>query len=132
MPSCCMDKLIFILGDLNCNVLKTGPESIALENFMFKMNLKQMITTPTRITGTCESLIDVILTSTPNLVLKSGVLDIPISDHLPIFTVLRLKLLKLSPKFVSTRSDKNYDASKFTIHLASRVEELTSIFAIFL
>ena len=125
-----LDKPIFILGDLNCNILKTGPESIALENFMYEMNLKQMITTPTRITDTCESLIDVILTSAPNLVLKSRVLDIIISDHLPIFTALRLKLPKPSPKFVLTRSYKNYDASKFIIHLASRAEELTSIFDI--
>ena len=122
-----LDKPIFILGDLNCNILKTGPESIALENFMYEMNLKQMITTPTRITDTCESLIDVILTSAPNLVLKSRVLDIIISDHLLIFTALRLKLPKPSPKFTLTRSYKNYDASKFIIHLASRAEELTSI-----
>ena len=99
-----LDKPIFILGDLNCNILKTGPESIALENFMYEMNLKQMITTPTRITDTCESLIDVILTSAPNLVLKSRVLDIIINDHLPIFTALRLKLPKPSPKFVLTHN----------------------------
>ena len=56
-----MNKPIAVLGDLNCNVLKESPESNALSNVLSETNLKQIITTPTRITDTCESLIDVIL-----------------------------------------------------------------------
>ena len=56
-----MNKPIAVLGDLNCNVLKESPESKALSNFLSETNLKQIITTSTRIKDTCESLIDVIL-----------------------------------------------------------------------
>jgi hypothetical protein len=63
-----LNKPIFILGDLNCNVMKDCPENTALGNFMFEMNLNQLIITPTRITDTSESLIDVIITSASHLV----------------------------------------------------------------
>ena len=80
-----LNKPIFIIGNLNCNVMKSCPENTALENFMFEMNLNQLITTPTRTTDADESLIDVILTSTPHLVNESGVMDVTISDHLPVY-----------------------------------------------
>jgi hypothetical protein len=50
-----VNKPIFILGDLNCNVMKDCPENTALGNFMFEINLNQLIITPTRITDTSES-----------------------------------------------------------------------------
>ena len=48
-----LDKSITILGDLNCDGLqKTGTEYRALEKFYMDMNLKELITKPTRITVT--------------------------------------------------------------------------------
>ena len=87
-----LNKPIFILGDLNCNVMKDCPENTALGNFMFEMNLNQLIITPTRITDTSESLIDVIITSASHLVNERGVMDTIISDHLPVYAVLNMKL----------------------------------------
>ena len=65
--------------------MKDCPENTALGNFMFEMNLNQLIITPTRITDTSESLIDVIITSASHLVKESGVMDTIISDHLPVY-----------------------------------------------
>ena len=96
-PSLLLNKPIFILGDLNCNVMKDCPENTALGNFMFEMNLNQLIITPTRITDTSESLIDVIITSASHLVNESGVIDTIISDHLPVYAVLNMKLPKPPP-----------------------------------
>ena len=84
-----MNEPITVLGDLNCNVLKENPEREALSNF-FSENLKQIITTPTRITDTCEPLIDFILVSSPDLVHARGVTNTPISDHLPVYVELKL------------------------------------------
>ena len=84
------NKPITVLGDLNCNVLKESPESKALSNFLSETNLKQIIITPTRITDTCESLVDVILVSSPDLVHAYGVINTPISDHLPVYVELEL------------------------------------------
>ena len=62
-----LDKPITILGDLNCDDRKkTGTEFNAQEKFYTDMNLKQLITKPTRITATTQSLLDVILVSPNN------------------------------------------------------------------
>ena len=50
-------KPIFILGDLNCNLLKTSQEQKALNDVSTELNLTQIINNPTRITNTCHSLI---------------------------------------------------------------------------
>ena len=63
-----MNKPITVLGDLNFNVLKESPESKPLSNFLSETNQKQIIITPTRITDTYESLVDVISVSSPDLV----------------------------------------------------------------
>ena len=124
-----LNKPIFILGDLNCNVMKDCPENTALGNFMFEMNLNQLTITPTKITDTSESLIDVIITSASHLVNESGVMDTIISDHLPVYAVLNMKLPKPPPQYILTRSYKDYDGERFTAQLASRSQELISIFS---
>ena len=96
-----MNKPIVALGDLNCNTLKESPESKALSNFVSETNLRQIITTPTRITDTCESLIDVILVSSPDLVHARSVINTPISDHLPVYVELKLKLPKPPPCYLN-------------------------------
>ena len=99
-----MNKPIAVLGDLNCNVLKKSLESRALSNFLCETNLKQIITTPTRITDSCEPLIDVNLVLSPDLVHARGATNTPISDHLPVYVELKLKLPNPLPCYILTRS----------------------------
>ena len=104
-----LDKPITILGDLNCDGLKkTGTEFKALEKFYTDMNLKQLITKPTRITATTQSLLDVILVSPNNSVRDSGVIHRPISDHSIVFVKLKVKKPKTTPQYITTRSFKKY------------------------
>ena len=123
-----LNKPIAILGYLNCNVLKECPESKALSSVLSDGNLKQIITTPTRITDTCSSLIDVILVSSPDFIHTSGVIGTPISNHLPVFTVLWLKLPKPPPCYITVRSYKNYEPALFATDLASKSDQLLSVF----
>ena len=109
-----MNKPIVVLGDLNCNVLKESQDSKALSNFLSETNLKQIIATPTRITDTCESLIDVILVSSPDLVHARSVINTLISDHLPVYMELKLKVPKPPPCYISTRGYKHYNPDLFT------------------
>ena len=95
------NKPIIVLGDLNCNLLQNCPENKALVNFISDLNLKQLITSPTRITDTCSSLIDVVMVSTPDLVYESGIMTHTISDHLPVYVVLKLKRPSLSLHLVT-------------------------------
>ena len=80
-----MNKPIYILGDMNCNLLKDCLEKRAFTDLCNDLNLKQIIKEPTKIIDTSQSLIDVILVSTEAVVLESGVLDSAISDHFPIY-----------------------------------------------
>ncbi|CAB3981754.1 Hypothetical predicted protein [Paramuricea clavata] len=117
-----------ILGDLNCITLKECPENKALTDISIELNLTQSITTPTRITDRSQSLIDVILIFNPDLVCDSGVIDTAISDHLPVFATLKLRLPKPPSRFITVRSFKNYDPSLFSAALASNSSNLLSIF----
>lgn len=124
-----MNKPIFVLGDLNCNMLKDGPDHRALADISTELNLTQVIKTPTRITDTSQSLIDVILVSSTALVLESGVLNTSISDHLPVYVSLKLKAPKMPPCYITARSYKNYNPLLFSFDLATKSDCLLSIFS---
>ena len=125
------NKPIIILGDLNCNLLQTNPDGLSWLNFASEMNLKQLITSPTRITESSRSLIDVVMTSTPDLVHESGVISTSISEHFPVYMVLNTKLPKQPPSYITVRSYKNYDPTLFTADLVSKYDTLLqSIFTV--
>ena len=87
-----LSKPIYILGDLNCNLLKLcDPASQALLNFCTSLNLTQMIAEPTRVTKSSATLIDVILALNKNLVRAVKVMPVSISNHDLVYAVLKLK-----------------------------------------
>ena len=92
------------------------------------MNVTQLIKSPTRITNSTQSLLDVILVSCDSLARRSGVLDTTISDHLPVYVELKLKSPKCHPYYVTVRSYKNYLANLFITDLANNSASLLSIF----
>ncbi len=108
-----LKKDIFVVGDLNCNLLKSGPESDALNELCSSLNLFQLIKEPTRVTLQSSSLIDVILTSNTSLVVENGVEETHISDHFLVYSMLKLKLPKKLPDYMVIRSFKNYSSEAF-------------------
>ena len=82
------------------------------------LNIKQLITEPTRVTPTSETLIDVIMTSNSALVTDSGVVETHISDHYLVYAVLNFKTPKSLPTYVISKSYKNYDSESFVNDLA--------------
>ena len=68
-----------------------------------------MIQTETRITCQSSSLIDHILTNSPDKLSQSGVIDICLSDHQMIYCTRRIKRIKFNiHKHIRCRSFKNY------------------------
>lgn len=58
---------VIILGDLNCDCSKSElKQTIRMQEFLMAIELSQMIAKPTRVSSTSSSLIDVLITSTPN------------------------------------------------------------------
>ena len=107
-----------VVGDLNCVLLTSFYESRALNDLCSSLNMKQLITEPTRVTATSETLIDVIMTSNSALVTDSGVVETHISDQYLVYVVLNLKAPKPLPTYVISRSYKNYDSESFVNDLA--------------
>ena len=52
--------------------------------------LTQLIDSPTRITNSSQSLLDVAITSTPEKIISSGVVHLGISDHSLIYAIRKL------------------------------------------
>jgi hypothetical protein len=76
---------LYLLGDLNCNLLSNTPNSNTsdLLNIFNIYNLSQTMAEPTRITNTSQTLIDLCITNNLDKVKASGVLSrsLGISDH---------------------------------------------------
>ena len=108
-------KNIIVAADLNCDMLKPRcPEAVALQDLCDSVNLTQLIKEPTRVTETSSTLIiDVIMTSSIDLVERSGVLKSHISDHYLVYALLKRKISKPPPSYVKVRSYKNYDSQCF-------------------
>ena len=105
---------VYILGDLNCNLLDSdGLASKALTNFYRSFNLSQLITTPTRVTESTTSLLDVVLASDTKQVREANVLQSSISDHDLVYVTLRLKKPRTKPVFITSRSFKHYKPERF-------------------
>ena len=64
-------------------------------------------------TETSSTLIDVIMTSSIDLVERSGVLKSHISDHYLVYALLKLKISKPPSSYVKVRSYKKYDSQCF-------------------
>ena len=104
---------LLILGDFNINYQDRNLLGFKLlKELEKKYLLHQVIETPTRIHNNCKSLIDLILTNINNIRLK-GTIDLSISDHLPVYIVIK-KVKK--PKKILTvkgRSFRNYNIDKY-------------------
>ena len=78
------------MGHLNCDLLTTTPHCYTkrLNCISESFNLKQIITEPTRITETNETLLDVIYCSNASKICKSGVIHAGISDHSVTYAII--------------------------------------------
>ena len=70
-------------------------------------NLSCMISEPTRTTQNSSTLLDVILTNTPEVFRKCGVYDPAISDHYLIYGIITESVFKCQSKVITFRSLKN-------------------------
>ena len=98
-------KQIVIVGDLNCDYLNnSSPQTKALKEFLDVYKLTQLIHEPTRSTFTSQSLIDLLITSAPELFSSAGIIQSGFSDHSPIFGYLNLtKISQRNHRIINSR-----------------------------
>ena len=109
---------MYILGDLNINLInnqKHTPNGIKhYQEFCSLHGLKQLITSPSRVTENSSSLLDHILTNFTDRVSQSGVVDTGLSDHQLIYCTRKVDRTKFNThKYIRTRSSKNYSQSLY-------------------
>ena len=115
------NKEIIITGDLNCNLLEQTRSQVTsrLLDVMDIFQLQQHIQTPTRITPTTSSLIDVIITQIgDSKTLETGAIQLGISDHSLVYLCRKISIPKEPPRIIFTRQFKNYQASLFKQELS--------------
>ena len=88
---------IVLLGDLNCNLLGVNEcssfsdlqtKTRNLLHIFYVFNMQNVIKKATRITPLTETLIDAIATNKPELVRRTGVLSLSITDHSLVYATL--------------------------------------------
>ena len=106
---------IYLLGDLNCRLENSNdPGANVLVNFCRSYNLSILINTPTRVTETSKSILDVILASDTRQVQTATVMESSISDHDLVYVTLKLKKARAKPVYITTRSFKHYSPVDFS------------------
>jgi len=107
---------VIFLDDLNCDMMEPNKPPMNgrdLSDLLDIYNLKNTITSPARITKTSKTLLDLILANNKKPILSSGVVDVQISDHSLVFTILRLSAPRLQSRKIYARNYKNFNSDIF-------------------
>ena len=111
------NKEVYILGDLNCNMLKTDKDANIptkkIKSLYELYQLTQMIDEVTRVTMTTSSLIDNILTNTPEKISDSGVIHTGISDHSLVFAIRKMSVIDKQENILEIRNMNNFNEETF-------------------
>ena len=105
-------KEMYILGGLNCDVMKADKDSNTpnkkIKSLYELYQLSQLIDKPTRVTMTTSSLIDHIVTNTPEKISDSGVIHTSISNHSLEFAIRKISVVKKHEHSIEIRNMKKF------------------------
>ena len=109
------ERQIYIMGDINCNLLAASPEyhTKQLNDLLDIYQLTQIINEPTRVTEKSHTLIDLFITNDKENIVSSGVYPLSISDHYLIYAVRKIGIPRSNPRFIQTRSFKHFSKGNF-------------------
>ena len=127
------NKEMYILGDLNCDLLRPDKDynipTKKIKSLYELYQLSQLIDEATRVTMTTTSLIDHMVTNTPEKISDSGVIHTGISDHSLIFAIRKISVIKKLENIVEMRNMKNFNEEKFVAELLKQHWEQVYFFA---
>jgi len=112
-------KKILLCGDWNLNFLIDNTRLHELENLLLSYDLINTVNSPTRITSSSESLIDVIVTNREYLEQSTTVIDLGLSDHLAQLIRIRSRKKSNTIKIIEKRQFTNSRVEEF-INLLSK------------
>ena len=127
---------IILRGDFNCDLLgidsKTGseihPKTRRLLTMFQLFDMQNNVNKPTRITLGTSTLIDLIVTTKPNLINSKGVLPLGLSDHCLIYATLNLKLKRSPPNVINVRNYKQFQVDQFRADIIAAPFQVAQVF----
>ena len=119
------NKELHILGDLNCDMLKSVSDqpTKTLKTIYEAYQLSQLITEGTRITNRSCTLIDHYVTSMPEKINLSGVIHTGISDHSLIYGIRKINPIissRKKAKKIEVRNMKRFNQHRFNEDLLAQ------------
>lgn len=115
---------MFVLGDLNDILLNANSKLLRI----IKQNkLTQIVNGPTRVTPTSATLLDVVITNKPELVLMSDTIPNIIADHDLITTTINISKPKTSPTIRTFRELNQYNKDTLCKHILDETHSLNKI-----
>ena len=109
---------IVIVGDLNLDCSDSTLHSAkCVSSICAEFSLTNMITLPTRFSGSKWSILDIMLTNIRNCFI-SGVVNYNISDHLPVVLVKKRAKIRHIKVTATGTSYKNYNREMFMANLS--------------
>ena len=101
-------KDIVVMGDFNVNMSSYNIEKRKLTRFGQLNNLEQLVKQPTRTTSTTANILDLIFCNMTH-VHSSGIIDMFLSDHVPVYIVKKMNTKKKKNSVTFTgRTYRNY------------------------
>lgn len=121
---------VILIGDLNIDYkFDLSLASNPIHNMETLFQMKQLVEAPTRVTTSTATLIDVILTSVPDIHTSTKVLPIAMSDHFPVITCVHSKQdVSADHKVVRFRDYKNFKVNDFLADLRTSLEKQQHLF----
>ena len=109
------DGLLLITGDTNLDLMNLDSTLTKQYIDILNMNnLQQMVTKPTRVTATSQTLIDHFITSCPNRITHTDVLPCPlVSDHSAPYVCVNARVTRFLPRYKYIRNERNYNEVSF-------------------
>ena len=127
-------KNIVILGDLNSDLLMKGKskEYKYLGRRLLKIlnlyDLKNVINQPTQIAEKTQTIIDVIIASSPEKITVKGISHLGISDHSLVYANIRARKDRAQLVFTTVNSYKNFNSDKFGKEVESAPCGVSNVF----
>ena len=102
---------LILMGDTNIDISvgTSVTQANTYQDLLLGLDVKNLISRPTRITNTTETIIDHILTNLSYDSVKSGIVVSDITDHLPVFGLFNLPVKQ---KFIKPSLYRYFKSSK--------------------
>ena len=112
-----------VIGDFNLT-----EKSMVLQDFMQRLNFKNVIKELTFFKSNCPTCIDLILTSDTGKVSNTRTIEIGLSDfHVMVTTSLKGSFQKKKPKIITYRDYKKFGNQIFNLKVREAIDSVTNI-----